>query len=79
MCLYTGGSTTLGINLQESMTDDRKVHMYVFMTNQQYIIYCEIIINRGVLIFVDFLVHLNHKNQIQHNPIFPLMGIPCNV
>jgi len=23
-----------------------------------YIVYCEIIINRGVLIFVDFVVHL---------------------
>ena len=25
-------------------------------------VYCEIIINRRVLIFVDFVVHLNHKN-----------------
>ena len=25
--------------------------------------YCEIIINRGVLIFVDFMVHLNHENK----------------
>jgi hypothetical protein len=26
-------------------------------------IYCEIIINCGVLIFADFVVHLNHENQ----------------
>ena len=25
-------------------------------------VYCEIIINRRVLIFVDFVVHLNHEN-----------------
>ena len=24
--------------------------------------YCEIIINRGVLIFVDFVLHLNYEN-----------------
>ena len=49
MCLYTGGSTSFGIHLHESMADDRKEHMYDVMTNQQYIKYCEIIINRGVL------------------------------
>jgi hypothetical protein len=27
-----------------------------------YINYSEIIINRGVLIFADFVVHLNHEN-----------------
>ena len=27
-----------------------------------YCIYCEIIVNRGVLIFVDFVVHSNHEN-----------------
>ena len=26
-----------------------------------FIAYCEIIINRGVLIFADFVVHLNHE------------------
>ena len=25
--------------------------------------YCEIIINRGVLIFADFMVHFNHENK----------------
>ena len=25
-------------------------------------LYCEIIINRGVLIFADFVIHLNHEN-----------------
>jgi hypothetical protein len=25
--------------------------------------YCEIIINRGFLIFADFVVHLNHENK----------------
>jgi len=27
-----------------------------------YLVYCEIIINRGLLIFVDFVVHLNNEN-----------------
>jgi hypothetical protein len=27
------------------------------------ITYCEIIINRGVLIFTDFMVLLNHENK----------------
>jgi hypothetical protein len=26
-----------------------------------FIVYCEIIINHGVLIFADFMVHLNHE------------------
>jgi hypothetical protein len=25
--------------------------------------YCKIIINRGIVIFVDFVVHLNHEND----------------
>jgi len=37
--------------------------------NLQHFSYCEIIINRGVLIFADFVVHLNHenKNQAKYN------------
>jgi hypothetical protein len=35
--------------------------------------YCEIFINRGVLIFADFVVHLNHENKIKRNTIFPLI------
>jgi hypothetical protein len=34
--------------------------------------YCEIIINRGVLIFVDFLVHLNHENKNLMKYNFPI-------
>jgi hypothetical protein len=30
--------------------------------NKKENIYCEILINRGVLIFVDFVVHLNYTN-----------------
>jgi len=34
--------------------------------------YCEIIINRGVLIFVNFLVHLNHENKNPMKYNFPI-------
>lgn len=32
-------------------------------------LYCEFIVNRGVLIFADFVVHLNHeiKNPAKYN------------
>ena len=36
------------------------------------IIYCEFIISRGVLIFADFVVHLNHENKIQTKYNFPI-------
>jgi hypothetical protein len=32
--------------------------------------YCEIIINLGVLFFVDFMVHLNHEYKIQRKTIY---------
>jgi hypothetical protein len=40
--------------------------------------YCEIIINCGVLIFADFVVHLNSEIKIQPNSIFPWI-VACNV
>ena len=42
---------------------------------EQYIAkikYCELIINRGALIFVDFVVRLNHENENPSNTIFLL-------
>ena len=36
-------------------------------------IYCEIIINRVVLIFADFVVHLNHEIN------FFLSTVACNI
>jgi hypothetical protein len=36
--------------------------------------YCEIIINRWVLIFVDFMLHLNHEN---YNPTEYNLSIDC--
>jgi len=34
--------------------------------------YCEIIINRGVLIFADFIVHLNNENKHPTKCNFPI-------
>jgi hypothetical protein len=48
-----------------------KTNQYIFM-GVRYIyifwlsVYCEIIINRGVVIFADFMVHLNHEIQFSH-------------
>ena len=42
------------------------------------IVYREIIINRGALIFADFVVHLNNEIKIQQNTIFPLI-VACKV
>jgi hypothetical protein len=40
-----------------------QVLMYIeFTFTSKRNMYCEIIINRGVLIFVDFVVHLNYEN-----------------
>ena len=36
--------------------------------------YCEIIINCGVLIFTDFMVHLNHEHK---NPMKYNFSIDC--
>ena len=43
--------------------------------NIKVILFCEIIINRGVLIFVDFVdfvVHVNLKNQDPKKYNFPI-------
>jgi hypothetical protein len=34
--------------------------------------YCEIIINRGILIFADFVVHLNQENKNRAKYNFPV-------
>ena len=47
------------------------IEVYLYM-------YCEIIINRGVLIIVDFVVHLNHEDQNPTNTIFSFI-VACNV
>ena len=47
----------------------------MYNDNIKVILFCEIIINLGVLIcvdFVDFLVHAKLKIKIQRNTIFPL-------
>jgi len=33
-----------------------------FQDKTHFAVYCEIISNRGVQMFVDFMVHLNHEN-----------------
>jgi hypothetical protein len=35
-------------------------------------IYCKIIINRGVLIFTNYVVHLNHENENPTKYNFPI-------
>jgi hypothetical protein len=40
--------------------------------------YCEIIINHGVLIFMNFMVHLNHKNYNLMKYNFPLT-VACSI
>ena len=48
--------------------------------NIKVILFCEIIINLGVLIcldFVDILVHAKLKIKIQRNTIFPLTVAYC--
>jgi hypothetical protein len=43
-------------------------------------VYCEIIINRGVLFFfIDFVIHLNHKNQNPTKYNFPFNFVVCSV
>jgi hypothetical protein len=55
--------------------DAKMHHCYidVYLLCQVIMIYyCEIIINRGVLIFADFLVHLNHENKNLTKYSFPI-------
>jgi acetyltransferase-like isoleucine patch superfamily enzyme len=40
--------------------------MFVLSHYKKISHYCEIIINRGVLIFADFVVHLNNEIQFSH-------------
>ena len=44
----------------------------MYNDNIKVILFCEIIINRGVLIFVDFVVHVKLKNQNPTKYIFPI-------
>jgi hypothetical protein len=37
--------------------------------------YCEIIINCGVLIFADFVVHLNQENKKQYQLVLEIAGV----
>ena len=44
----------------------------MYNDNITVILFCEIIIIRGVLIFVDFVVHVKHKNQNPTKYNFPI-------
>ena len=44
----------------------------MYNDNIKIILFCEIIINRGVLIFVDFVVHEKLKNQNPTKYNFPI-------
>jgi hypothetical protein len=56
-----------------SVTFTEVINSYLQLLSYKY---CEIIINHGVLIFSDFVVHLNHetKNPTKHN--FPNCFLP---
>jgi hypothetical protein len=55
------------------------LYKYQFMYNDniKIILFCEIIINRGVLIFVDFVVHVKLKNQNPTKYNFPIDFAYC--
>ena len=55
--------------------DAHNVYSAILVSNYMY---CELIINREVLIFADLVVHLNHEIKIQRNTIFPFIVV-CNV
>ena len=49
----------------------------MYNDNIKVILFCEIIINRGVLIFVDFEVQVKHKNQNPTKYNFPIDFAYC--
>ena len=60
----------------ESFDDLKEYHIFVYMfrcsCHQNLNIECEIIINREVLIFVYFVVSLNHEKQNPTKYNFPI-------
>ena len=68
--LFQAEQTNLLSNLQSRLSNIYSTSDGIF-TNIIFI-YCEIIINCGVLIFVDFVVLLNHKIQNPMKYNFPI-------
>ena len=58
-------SFTFSEFLRYRMENGRYHHNYTFN-------YCKVIINRGVLIFADFVVHSNHENKNSTKYNFPI-------
>ena len=71
-CIYDENSMTMLRTYNTKVYELQKMKCVVNESQIITTIYCENIINRGVLIFVDFVVHLNHENKNLTKCNFPI-------